>query len=171
MQQSAPAGLTAADLNFNPPQFPQQTLTDALLHHYGISGSLHALDGERDQNHRVACADGREFVFKVSSPGEASGAVDFQIGANDYLYGTRFFSYLALTYGPEKVMQWLRHYINEVPHGPTPIEPTRAMMLGQYVVAIYGGYFGGGIGFLMLAALSVLALVAAWRMGRSHRSA
>ncbi|HVJ70863.1 MAG TPA: hypothetical protein VM531_05025, partial [Sphingomicrobium sp.] len=35
-------------------------------------------------------------------------AVDFQIGANDYLYGTRFFSYLALTYGPEKVMQWLR---------------------------------------------------------------
>jgi len=35
-------------------------------------------------------------------------AVDFMIGANDYLYGTRFFSYLALTYGPEKVMQWLR---------------------------------------------------------------
>ncbi|MFL6724226.1 MAG: hypothetical protein ACJ8FC_11600 [Sphingomicrobium sp.] len=35
-------------------------------------------------------------------------AVDFMIGANDYLYGTRFFSYLALTYGPEKVLQWLR---------------------------------------------------------------
>ncbi|MCF2516002.1 hypothetical protein LVY65_13145 [Sphingomonas sp. G124] len=35
-------------------------------------------------------------------------AIDFQIGANDYLYGTRFFSWLALTYGPEKVMQWLR---------------------------------------------------------------
>ena len=30
-------------------------------------------------------------------------AVDFQVGVNDYLYGTRFFSYLALTYGPEKV--------------------------------------------------------------------
>ena len=40
---------------------------------------------------------------------ESAGiAVDFQIGANDYLYGTRFFSWLALTYGPEKVMQWLR---------------------------------------------------------------
>ena len=35
-------------------------------------------------------------------------AIDFQIGANDYLYGTRFFSWLALTYGPEKVMEWLR---------------------------------------------------------------
>ena len=27
-------------------------------------------------------------------------AVDFQVGVNDYLYGTRFFSCLALTYGP-----------------------------------------------------------------------
>lgn len=34
--------------------------------------------------------------------------VDFQVGANSYLYGTRFFSYLALTYGPEKTVDWLR---------------------------------------------------------------
>ena len=34
--------------------------------------------------------------------------VDFQVGVNDYLYGTRFFSYLALTYSPEQVIQWLR---------------------------------------------------------------
>jgi hypothetical protein len=33
---------------------------------------------------------------------------DFQVGVNDYLYGTRFFSYLALIYGPDKVNQWLR---------------------------------------------------------------
>ena len=33
---------------------------------------------------------------------------DFQIGANDYLYGTRFYSYLALKYGPEKVLEWLK---------------------------------------------------------------
>jgi hypothetical protein len=35
-------------------------------------------------------------------------AVDFQVGVNDYLYGTRFFSYLALKYGPEKAVDWLR---------------------------------------------------------------
>lgn len=35
-------------------------------------------------------------------------AIDFQIGANDYLYGTRFFSWLTLTYGPDTVMAWLR---------------------------------------------------------------
>jgi len=34
--------------------------------------------------------------------------VDFQVGVNDYLYGTRFFSYLALNYSPEQVIQWLR---------------------------------------------------------------
>ena len=34
--------------------------------------------------------------------------VDFQVGANAYLYGTRFMTWLALTYSPEKVVTWLR---------------------------------------------------------------
>ncbi len=34
--------------------------------------------------------------------------VDFQVGANAYLYGTRFMSYLALEYGPEKLLEWWR---------------------------------------------------------------
>jgi len=33
-------------------------------------------------------------------------AVDFREGANAYLYGTRFTSYLALTYGPDKLLAW-----------------------------------------------------------------
>ncbi|MFT3728972.1 MAG: hypothetical protein QM759_14205 [Terricaulis sp.] len=40
---------------------------------------------------------------------ESSGIFsDFQVGVNDYLYGTRFFSYLAQQYSPEQVIQWLR---------------------------------------------------------------
>ncbi|MGL6042601.1 MAG: YncE family protein, partial [Sandaracinobacteroides sp.] len=35
-------------------------------------------------------------------------AIDFQVGVNDYLYGTRFFSYLALSRSPEKVLEWLK---------------------------------------------------------------
>ena len=36
---------------------------------------------------------------------EAEGTqIDFQVGVNDYLYGTRFMSYLALTRSPEKVI-------------------------------------------------------------------
>lgn len=34
--------------------------------------------------------------------------VDFKTGANAYLYGTRFMDYLALTYGPERLLDWLR---------------------------------------------------------------
>lgn len=33
--------------------------------------------------------------------------VDFLVGVNAYLYGTRFFSYLALNYSPEQVIEWL----------------------------------------------------------------
>jgi len=34
--------------------------------------------------------------------------VDFQVGANAYLYGTRFFTWLAYAHSPEKVVEWLR---------------------------------------------------------------
>ncbi|NIV18859.1 MAG: hypothetical protein GWN47_10785 [Woeseiaceae bacterium] len=33
--------------------------------------------------------------------------VDFQVGANAYLYGERFMSYLAYTYSPEQLTQWV----------------------------------------------------------------
>ena len=33
--------------------------------------------------------------------------IDFQVGANSYLYGTRFVSYLANMYGPEKLLAWI----------------------------------------------------------------
>jgi hypothetical protein len=34
--------------------------------------------------------------------------VDFQVLSNAYLYGTRFFTYLAYAYSPEKVVDWLK---------------------------------------------------------------
>ena len=38
---------------------------------------------------------------------EAEGtAIDFQVGAISYLYGTRFFSYLANQYSPQKLVEW-----------------------------------------------------------------
>ncbi|UCC44814.1 MAG: PD40 domain-containing protein, partial [Candidatus Zixiibacteriota bacterium] len=33
--------------------------------------------------------------------------VDFQVGVNSYLYGARFFAYLAYHYGPEKLIDWV----------------------------------------------------------------
>jgi hypothetical protein len=49
--------------------------------------------------------------------------VDFQVGANAYLYGTRFFTWLAYAHSPEKVIAWLRrdegskrHYADQFEH-------------------------------------------------------
>lgn len=49
--------------------------------------------------------------------------VDFQVGVNAYLYGTRFFTWLAYAHSPEKVMDWLRrgegsqrHYADQFQH-------------------------------------------------------
>jgi hypothetical protein len=40
---------------------------------------------------------------------ESEGSkIDFQVGVNNYLYGTRFMSYVAYTYSPEKLVEWLR---------------------------------------------------------------
>lgn len=36
--------------------------------------------------------------------------------------------------------------------------PPKGALVAQFLIAIYGGYFGGGIGFLMMAALAVAGL-------------
>lgn len=33
--------------------------------------------------------------------------IDFQVGVNSYLYGTRFVTYVALTFGPDSLLQWV----------------------------------------------------------------
>lgn len=40
---------------------------------------------------------------------ESEGSkIDFQVGVNHYLYGTRFMSYLAYQYSPEMLISWIR---------------------------------------------------------------
>ena len=56
---------------------------------------------------RAKVRDGDQIYSPLGLESEGT-AVDFQVGVNDYLYGTRFYTFLALTYGPEKVIQWLR---------------------------------------------------------------
>jgi uncharacterized protein len=36
--------------------------------------------------------------------------------------------------------------------------PRSALLLTQFLISVYGGYFGGGIGFLMMAALSIAGM-------------
>lgn len=55
---------------------------------------------------RTRVADHAE-IYDLVGLASAATKLDFQVGVNAYLYGTRFMSYLALTYGPEKVIQWV----------------------------------------------------------------
>jgi 4-aminobutyrate aminotransferase-like enzyme/Ser/Thr protein kinase RdoA (MazF antagonist) len=77
--------LSAADLNFNPARLPLERLVAFAHEHWGVEGDFTPLEGERDQNHRIAAADGRSHVLKVSASGESEGAVDFQVAALRHL--------------------------------------------------------------------------------------
>jgi hypothetical protein len=73
-----------------------------------MSGGLGRAQGGYDEMvFRAKVRDNEKFFSPLGLESEGT-AVDFQVGVNDYLYGTRFFSYLALKYGPEKAVEWLR---------------------------------------------------------------
>jgi hypothetical protein len=69
----------------------------------GIGRALGAWD---EMVFRSMVNDGAYFYRVVGLESEGT-TVDFQSGVNSYLYGTRFMTYLAYTYGPEKVIEWI----------------------------------------------------------------
>jgi len=48
-----------------------------------------------------------DVIYDALSLESEGTAVDFQIGALSYMYGARFFSFLAVKYGPQKVIDWV----------------------------------------------------------------
>ena len=73
-----------------------------------MSGGFGRAQGGYDEMvFRAMVRDDAKFYRPVGLESEGT-AIDFQVGVNDYLYGTRFFSYLALTYSPEKVLEWVK---------------------------------------------------------------
>jgi len=56
---------------------------------------------------RAMVRDNARFYSPLGLESEGT-AIDFQVMANAYLYGTRFISYLGYAYSPEKVVEWLR---------------------------------------------------------------
>ncbi len=73
--------LDPAQLRFDPPTVPLDVVAEVLAEHWGVSGRLRRLDGERDQNTKVTNADGREFVLKIASPSEDPLGADLQCSA------------------------------------------------------------------------------------------
>ncbi len=73
-----------------------------------MSGGIGRAQGAFDEMvFRAMVRDDAYFYSDLGIVSEGIG-VDFQASINAYLYGTRFFSYLALVYSPEKVVEWLK---------------------------------------------------------------
>jgi hypothetical protein len=70
----------------------------------GIGRSLTGYD---EMTFRAMVRDSSFFYDVVGLESEGT-AQDFQIGQVSYLYGTRFFSYLAVEHGPEKLIEWVK---------------------------------------------------------------
>ena len=73
-----------------------------------MAGGLGRAQGGYDEMVWRAKVRDNDKIFSPLGLESEGVAVDFQVGVNDYLYGSRFFSYLALTYGPERTVDWLR---------------------------------------------------------------
>jgi Ser/Thr protein kinase RdoA (MazF antagonist) len=85
MTNPHPDIFSADGLRFNPPTFEASELVEFLRNQYGVSGEFEALEGERDQNFRVSCADGQRFVLKISGVDEDASVVDFQLRALEHV--------------------------------------------------------------------------------------
>ncbi|MEI9887705.1 MAG: hypothetical protein WDN08_14615 [Rhizomicrobium sp.] len=87
-----------------------------------MAGGLGRAQGAYDEMvFRAKVRDNAEFYTPLGLEAEGN-SIDFQVGANDYLYGTRFDSYLALTYGPQKVIDWLKRQQGSEPYYASDFE-------------------------------------------------
>lgn len=72
-----------------------------------MSGGIGRVMGAYDEMmFRTMVRDSAYIYDAVGLESEGTTA-DFQVGANSYMYGTRFMSYLSLQYGPQKLLNWV----------------------------------------------------------------
>jgi 4-aminobutyrate aminotransferase-like enzyme/aminoglycoside phosphotransferase (APT) family kinase protein len=64
---------------------PLDVLTAFALENYGLEGRWNRLEGERDQNFRIAQDDGVSFVFKVCHPEEGNSVLSCQALALEHI--------------------------------------------------------------------------------------
>ena len=73
-----------------------------------MSGGLgRALGGYDEMVFRAKVRDG-SYIYRVVGLESEGTTIDFQVGANSYLYGTRFVTYLADRYGVDKLLRWAK---------------------------------------------------------------
>jgi hypothetical protein len=72
-----------------------------------MSGGLGRALGGYDEMVFRAMARDDAYMYQVVGLESEGTSIDFQTGANSYLYGTRFMTWLSMTYGPDKLLEWI----------------------------------------------------------------
>src|SRR5918993_1345249 len=67
------------------PRVPDAVALEILAMHWGLSGTLRPLPGERERNFHVYTADGREFTLKIASSLEDPAQIHLQVAALEFL--------------------------------------------------------------------------------------
>jgi 4-aminobutyrate aminotransferase-like enzyme/Ser/Thr protein kinase RdoA (MazF antagonist) len=69
----------------HPPRLPLYVIQAAVAEFFGLQGIYTALDGERDQNHKLTNANGA-WVVKLCNPGEGAAIVEAQLLALEHIH-------------------------------------------------------------------------------------
>jgi hypothetical protein len=72
-----------------------------------MSGGLGRAMGGYDEMVFRAMVRDDSYIYNVVGLESEGTSIDFQTGANSYLYGTRFMTWLCKTYGPDKLLEWI----------------------------------------------------------------
>jgi hypothetical protein len=94
----------ASPRQYAPRWFHEGTAT--FLETWMGGGFGRALGGYDEMVFRSLVRD-EKYIYELIGLESEGTAADFQVGANSYLYGTRFMNHLARQYGPEKFVAWI----------------------------------------------------------------
>jgi len=89
-----------------------------------------AQSGYYEMMFRSMVKDNAHFYDPLGLESEGN-KIDFQLGANNYLYGSRFVSYLAYTYSPETLIAWIRRQEGSKGHYAADFEHVFGLPLNQ----------------------------------------
>jgi hypothetical protein len=78
----------------------------AFMETWMAGGLGRALGGWDEMVFRAMVRDDA-YIYDVVGLESEGTAIDFQTGANSYLYGTRFITWVSMQYGPDKFVEWV----------------------------------------------------------------
>ena len=93
-------------------------------------GHGRAQSGYYEMVFRSMVRDGAHFYDPLGLESEGN-KIDFQLGVNNYLYGSRFASYLAYTYSPETLIAWIRRQEGSKGHYAADFEQVFGLPLNE----------------------------------------